>query len=95
MEKIKEWLDLKEPGKSGKLTEVHEPRALDDSIVEFIFKQLHQELWKKEKNGKVHLKKNFFIWPAGTSGSEVWSWLDEHHTKGLDWLLSNIKMNQD
>lgn len=30
-------------------------------------------------------------WKAGTSREDIWYWFDEHHSKGVGWLLNEYE----
>lgn len=33
------------------------------------------------------LDKPYYIWPKGTDKEDIWHWFDEHHSKGVAYLL--------
>lgn len=33
------------------------------------------------------LDESYYIWPKGTNKEDIWHWFDEHHSKGVAYLL--------
>ena len=33
------------------------------------------------------IEEPFLIFPRGTERDKIWHWFDEHHSKGVHWLL--------
>lgn len=38
-------------------------------------------------DGELYLAEPFYIFEEGTSREEIWHWFDEHHPKGVYYLL--------
>lgn len=72
-----------------KVTELRFPklpsdRAFRDAAVE--------ELWDNLTDVPIdpeteELDEPYYIWPKGTDKEDIWHWFDEHHSKGVAYLL--------
>ena len=36
------------------------------------------------------MEEAFYIWEAGTEREEIWHWFDQHHSKGVAYLLYGV-----
>lgn len=59
-------------------------RAFRDVVVE--------ELWDNLADVPIapeteELDEPYYIWPKGTDKEDIWHWFDEHHSKGVAYLL--------
>lgn len=59
-------------------------RAFRDVVVE--------ELWDNLADVPIdpeteELDEPYYIWPKGTDKEDIWHWVDEHHSKGVAYLL--------
>lgn len=59
-------------------------RAFRDVVVE--------ELWDNLADVPIdpeteELDESYYIWPKGTDKEDIWHWFDEHHSKGVAYLL--------
>ena len=59
-------------------------RAFRDVVVE--------ELWDNLADVPIapeteELNEPYYIWPKGTDKEDIWHWFDEHHSKGVAYLL--------
>ena len=73
----------------GEVTELRFPklpsdRAFRDAAVE--------ELWNNLTDVPIdpeteELDEPYYIWPKGTGKEDIWYWFDEHHSKGVAYLL--------
>ena len=54
-----------------------------------------EKLWEELEDVPVYEHKNFALcldvdwqeWPKGTDIEDIWRWFDEHHSKGVAWLM--------
>lgn len=37
------------------------------------------------------IEQNWFVFPIGTYKEEIWHWFDEHHSKGIAWLINDYE----
>jgi len=55
--------------------------------------KLVEAMWKTLTDVNIDdaecIEQPWFIFPAGTSREDIWHWFDEHHSKGVGWLLNN------
>lgn len=59
-------------------------RAFRDVVV--------KELWDNFADVPIdpeteELDEPYYIWPKGTDKEDIWHWFDEHHSKGVAYLL--------
>lgn len=59
-------------------------RAFRDVVV--------KELWNNLTDVPIdpeteELDEPYYIWPKGTDKEDIWHWFDEHHSKGVAYLL--------
>lgn len=40
-----------------------------------------------------YIEQNWFVFPIGTHREEIWHWFDEHHSKGVYWLMNEYENN--
>lgn len=67
-----------------KFSKLPSDRAFRDVVVE--------ELWDNLTDVPIdteteELDKPYYIWPKGTDKEDIWHWFDEHHSKGVAYLL--------
>lgn len=51
-----------------------------------------EELWDGLEDVPMNpdtecIEEGYYIWPAGTFREDIWHWFDEHHSKGVYWLM--------
>lgn len=56
------------------------------------YDKLVESLWKLFEDVPMNpetecMEESFMGWPAGTHREEIWHWFDEHHSKGVHYLL--------
>ena len=37
------------------------------------------------------IEQNWFVFPVGTYREDIWHWFDEHHSKGVGWLMNDYE----
>lgn len=63
-----------------------------DKEIEAKWEELEDILFDEDDNGSLYLVSDWWIFPAGTYREEgVWRWFDEHHSKGVGWLLNEYE----
>lgn len=65
-----------------------------DAEIEMEFKtqdELVEKMWETLTDVNIDenecIEQNWFIFNAGTDREEIWYWFDEHHSKGVVWLM--------
>ena len=65
-----------------------------DSEIEMEFTtqdELVEAMWKTLTDVNIDedecIEQNWFIFPIGTYREDIWHWFDEHHSKGVGYLL--------
>lgn len=59
-----------------------------DSLLEDLWKTLTDVLIDPETED---IEENWFIFPKGTNREKIWEWFDEQHSKGVGWIMENVK----
>ena len=59
-------------------------RAFRDVVVEELWDDLADVPIDPETE---ELDEPYYIWPKGTDKEDIWHWFDEHHSKGVAYLL--------
>lgn len=59
-----------------------------DSLLEDLWKTLTDVLIDPETED---IEENWFIFPKRTNREEIWEWFDEQHSKGVGWIMENVK----
>ena len=62
---------------------------MDDLMIENLWKELEDVLMNPETE---NIEEDWFIFPKGTNRDEIWHWFDEHHSKGLGWIMENVEV---
>lgn len=58
-----------------------------------------EKLWEELEDVPVYENKNFELcldtdwqgWYKGTDVETIWHWFDEHHSKGVGWLMNEYE----
>lgn len=61
-----------------------------DSKLEGKWKELADIPFDEDSNGELILSSSWYLFPQGTTRTEIWHWFDMAHTKGVGWLIDNI-----
>lgn len=64
-----------------------------DSKLEALWEKLEDILFDENSNGELILSEGWYLFPQGTSRDEIWHWFDQHHSKGIAWLLYEFDPN--
>lgn len=60
---------------------------LDDAI-ERLWDELEDIPFSEDKKGVLRLDVKWHKLSSGTSKEEIWKWFDDHHSKGINYLLN-------
>lgn len=60
---------------------------VNDVEVEKLWDEFEDVLFVEEENGTLVLASDWQGWWKGTDRETIWHWFDEHHSKGIHWLL--------
>ena len=58
-----------------------------DALIAVLWVTLTDIPCDEQKDGSMILGNDWFIFKSGTDIEEIWHWFDEHHTKGVAWLM--------
>lgn len=59
-----------------------------DSLLEDLWKTLTDVPMNPETED---MEEDWFIFPKGTNREEIWEWFDEQHSKGVGWMMENVR----
>ena len=59
---------------------------MTDKEIEQMWKDFENVIFNEDEDGEFILSKNWKYFGKGTLRSDVWSWFDEHHSKGVGFL---------
>ena len=70
---------------------------MDEELYQMVTDAQTEKLWAKltdipfdeDPEGRMLLSEDFALWKAGTEREEIWEWFDEHHSKGVGWMMEN------
>lgn len=60
---------------------------MDDKEIEKIWYSLTDVPFDEDENGELVLSMRWQNFSKGTAREELWHWFDEHHSKGIAYLL--------
>ena len=70
-----------------------------DAEIEMEFKtqnELVEAMWETLTDVNIDeeecVEQNWFVFPEGTYREEIWHWFDEHHSKGVGWLMNEYEL---
>ena len=76
------------------VTENEEPKMPEPTLQDTIDKNV-EVLWKEFENVPVDRNGNLMTawkaYPKGTNKNEVYGWFNRHHSKGLSYLMEEVK----
>lgn len=58
-----------------------------DKNIESLWKEFQSVLVDRNGNFKV----TWYAFPKGTNKNDVYGWFDRHHSKGLSYLMEEVK----
>ena len=67
---------------------------LDDIEIEKLWNELTDIPFDESENDLV-LSEDWFVFDKGTEREDIWHWFDEHHSKGVGWLMNEYEINKD
>lgn len=62
-----------------------------DKEIEKLWDELEDVLFVEEENGTLVLASEWNGFDAGTDRETIWYWFDEHHSKGVGYLLNEYE----
>lgn len=71
--------------------------VLDDEKIENLWDELEDVPFIENNKKELMLDKDWFIFSEKTEREDIWQWFDQHHTKGLGWLMNEYEkeINKD
>ena len=64
-----------------------------DKEIEKLWEELEDIPVYEDENYELCLDADWLGWNKGTSVDEIWHWFDEHHSKGVGWLMNEYESN--
>ena len=68
---------------------------IDDTKVEKLWEEFEDVLFVEDKDSDdscyLVLSDDWQGWLKGTNRDTIWYWFDEHHSKGIGWLLNEYE----
>ena len=64
-----------------------------DKEIEKLWEELADIPVHEDENYELCLDADWLSWNKGTSVDEIWHWFDEHHSKGVGWLMNEYESN--
>ena len=64
-----------------------------DMEIEKLWEELEDIPVYEDENYELCLDTDLQGWSKGTSVDEIWHWFDEHHSKGVGWLMNEYESN--
>ena len=62
--------------------------AVTDKELEKLWDELEDVLFIEDEDKALILASDWNDFEAGTTREAIWYWFDEHHSKGVGWLLN-------
>lgn len=66
-------------------------RKYDDKFLEKLWDELEDIPVYEDENFELCLDIDWQDWSKGTTQDEIWHWFDEHHSKGVGWLMNEYE----
>lgn len=64
--------------------------VLNDEVIKNLWNELTDIPFEESENDLV-LSEDWFIFDKGTEREDIWHWFDQHHSKGVGWLMNDFK----
>ena len=64
-----------------------------DKEIEKLWEELEDITVHEDENYELCLDEDWQGWSKGTSVDEIWHWFDEHHSRGVGWLMNEYESN--
>lgn len=64
---------------------------LTDKEVEALWEQLEDVPVYENEKAELCLDVDWQSWPKGTDVDTIWHWFDQHHSKGVGWLMNEYE----
>lgn len=68
---------------------------LTDEYVEKLWEEFEDVLAYEDEDGRLCLHNDWQGWPKGTECESIWHWFDQHHSKGVGWLMNEYESEKD
>lgn len=62
--------------------------VINDKEVEKIWDALENISFDEGEHSELLLGQDFYIWQRGTPQIDIWVWMNQHHSLGLDYLMN-------
>ena len=60
---------------------------MTDKEIEQKWNELEDVLFDEIEDGELIIAEDWFLFNKGCNREDIWHWFDEHHSKGVAWLL--------
>lgn len=71
--------------------EPYEGNLFDDKELENLWKELEDVTLDEDERGILRLVNDWNGFSKGTDIEDVWYWFDEHHSKGVGYLMNEYE----
>lgn len=65
-------------------------KEISDAELEALWKDLSNEAFDEDEDGRLFLANDFACWEKGTWNEDIWKWFDAMHSKGVIYLLYHL-----
>lgn len=62
-----------------------------DEEIELLWNNLEDVPFDEDEDKELVLTDNFHCFEKGTPRNYIWNWFDENHSKGIGYLMWNLK----
>lgn len=62
-----------------------------DEEIELLWNNLEDVPFDEDEDEELVLAENFHYFEKGTPRNHIWHWFDETHSKGIGYLMWNLK----
>lgn len=66
---------------------------MSDREIEKLWEELEDVPFYEDEDGYMCLDVDWNGFSKGTCREEIWHWFDEHHSKGVGWLMNEYESN--
>lgn len=63
-----------------------------DKELELLWDKLKDVPCIENEDSELVINEDFNYFDKGADVESIWSWFDEHHTKGVGWLIYGIEL---
>lgn len=65
---------------------------MTDTELEVLWRELEDVPTYEDKDKRICLRNNWNGFEKGTWVEDIWHWFDDHHSKGVVWLMYGIEI---